>query len=75
MTETIMEILVTDRPQITVHDRCDRCGVQARLRASFISGDLYFCGHHAKTLQPHLKANAITIYDPERYMEKQEPLG
>jgi hypothetical protein len=33
------------------------------------------CGHHAKTLQPHLIAKAITIYDPERYMEKREPLG
>jgi len=27
------------------------------------------------TLQPHLIAKAITIYDPERYMEKREPLG
>jgi hypothetical protein len=40
-----------------------------------MNGELYFCGHHAQTLQPHLIAKAITIYDPERYMEKREPLG
>ena len=60
---------------IQVFDVCDRCGAKAKVGASFLSGDLYFCGHHAKTLQPHLIAKAITIYDPERYMEKQESLG
>lgn len=60
---------------IEVFEICDRCGAKAKVGASFLSGELYFCGHHAKTLQPHLIAKAITIYDPERYMEKREPLG
>ena len=58
-----------------VFEKCDRCGAKAKVGASFLSGELYFCGHHAKTLQPHLIAKAITIYDPERYMEKRESLG
>ena len=58
-----------------VFEVCDRCGAKAKVGATFLSGELYFCGHHAKTLQPHLIAKALTIYDPERYMEKQEPLG
>ena len=60
---------------LEVHEVCDRCGAKAKVGATFLSGELYFCGHHAKTLQPHLIAKAITIYDPERYIEKQEPLG
>ena len=60
---------------LKVFEKCDRCGAKAKVGASFLSGELYFCGHHAKTLQPHLIAKAITIYDPERYMEKREPLG
>ena len=54
-----------------VHERCDRCGAPAKVGASFISGELYFCGHHAKVLQPHLIATAITLYDPYRYLEKE----
>ena len=60
---------------IQVFDVCDRCGAKAKVGATFLNGELYFCGHPAKTLQPHLIAKAITIYDPERYMEKQESLG
>ena len=58
-----------------VFEVCDRCGAKAKVGATFLSGELYFCGHHAKLLQPHLIAKAVTIYDPERYMEKREPLG
>jgi hypothetical protein len=60
---------------IKVFEKCDRCGVRARVGASFLNGELYFCGHHAKTFQPYLIEKAITIYDPERYMEKRESLG
>ena len=68
-------MIATVLAPIEVFEICDRCGAKAKVGATFLSGELYFCGHHAKTLQPHLIAKAITIYDPERYMEKQEPLG
>ena len=60
---------------LEVFEVCDRCGARAKVAATFLNGELYFCGHHAKTLQPHLIAKALTIYDPDRYMEKQESLG
>jgi len=60
---------------LEVFEACDRCGAKAKVGATFLNGELYFCGHHAKTLQPHLIAKAITIYDPERYMEERESLG
>lgn len=37
-----------ERTKLTPLDRCDRCGAQALVRASFLSGDLYFCVHHAR---------------------------
>ena len=65
----------TVRVSLEVFETCDRCGAKAKVGATFLQGELYFCGHHAKTLQPHLIAKAITIYDPERYMEERESLG
>jgi hypothetical protein len=29
-------------------DRCDRCGAQAYVRVVLPSGELLFCGHHAR---------------------------
>jgi hypothetical protein len=63
------------RAPIEVFEICDRCGASAKVGATFMSGELFFCGHHARLLQPHLIASAISIYDPERFMEKREPLG
>ena len=65
----------TVRAPLEVFESCDRFGARDKVATTFLNGELYFCGHHAKTLQPHLVAKAITIYDPERYMEKREPLG
>lgn len=31
---------------LTAHDRCDSCGAQAYVKASGVSGELYFCSHH-----------------------------
>ena len=31
---------------LKISDRCDRCGAQAFVLATGVSGDLYFCGHH-----------------------------
>jgi hypothetical protein len=69
------KMTATVRAPIEVFERCDRCGASAKVGTTFISGELFFCGHHARLLQPHLIASAISIYDPERYMEKRESLG
>ncbi|MDN5933905.1 MAG: hypothetical protein L0I24_23005 [Pseudonocardia sp.] len=37
------------RPELTLADRCDRCGAAAKVRAVLQSGgELLFCGHHGR---------------------------
>lgn len=36
-------------------DRCDRCGAPARVRVLLATGELVFCGHHAKAFEPALR--------------------
>jgi hypothetical protein len=44
-------------------DRCDRCGAQAFVRVVLASGDLLFCGHHAKSYEDGLRARALEWVD------------
>ncbi|MHA6782001.1 DUF7455 domain-containing protein [Pseudonocardia saturnea] len=42
-------------PPLTGHDRCDRCGAAAEVRAVLLSGgELLFCGHHGRVHAPRL---------------------
>lgn len=50
---------------ITVQDRCDKCSAQAMVRATLTTGELYFCGHHARDMGYNLVLQAIKVYDPE----------
>ena len=44
------------RPQLTLADRCDRCGAAAKVRAVLPKGgELLFCGHHAKAHADRLR--------------------
>ena len=47
----------------TFADRCDSCGVQAFIRAVFVSGELTFCGHHGRELLLPLQREAILVED------------
>jgi hypothetical protein len=59
-------VTLTDtKAPITTLDRCDKCGAQAMVRATLISGPLYFCGHHARQIAQKLVAQSIEVYDPE----------
>lgn len=60
MTET----LANKRP-LNAFDRCDKCGAQALVRATLVSGELYFCGHHARQAGTPLVLKAIEVHDPE----------
>ena len=45
-------------------DRCDRCGAQAYVRASLISGgELLFCAHHGRENLPKLHGLTTSIQD------------
>ena len=54
----------TSRP-LEVADRCDRCGAQAKVRAVLGNGELYFCGHHARSTGNKLVLQAVQVFDPE----------
>jgi hypothetical protein len=51
--------------ELTLQDRCDACSAAAKVIATFLNGELLFCGHHARDLNKHLKTKAVNVYDPE----------
>jgi hypothetical protein len=49
---------------LTASDRCDRCGAQAYVRVTLLSGsELLFCAHHAREHEARLREVAIEIHD------------
>ena len=58
----------TDVRELIAQDRCDKCGAQARVIATFLNGELMFCGHHAKEVKASLQIKAATIYDPDNLL-------
>ena len=45
-------------------DRCDRCGAQAFVRVTLVSGfELLFCAHHGKEHADKLRQVALKIHD------------
>ena len=51
--------------ELTLNDRCDACSAAAKVIATFLNGELLFCGHHARNMQESLKVKAVNVYDPE----------
>ena len=60
-----METTVEVERELTANDRCDTCTAQARVVATFLNGELLFCGHHARNIKDMLKLKAVSVYDPE----------
>jgi ribosomal protein L37E len=58
---------------LTAADRCDRCGAQAYMRATMVSGaELYFCAHHAREYEAGLRAVEADIqWESERLAEPE----
>lgn len=50
---------------LTAQDRCDACSAAAKVVATFLNGELMFCGHHAKKNEELLRIKAVEVYDPE----------
>ena len=51
-------------PALTSADRCDRCGARAYIRAVLPSGgELLFCAHHGRLLEPSLRAREVRLLD------------
>jgi len=58
------------RAPLVKFENCDLCVAKARVAASFLAGELYFCGHHGKKLALALYAQALKIYDPENFLTR-----
>lgn len=58
MTQTLLA-----PSDLTVADRCDRCGAQAFFRAVLISGELLFCAHHGREYGAKLAETAVRVED------------
>jgi uncharacterized protein involved in propanediol utilization len=48
---------------LTAADRCDACGAQAYVRVELVTGELLFCGHHAKENEAKLRPIASKWHD------------
>ena len=57
-------VIITE-PELLATDRCDSCGAAAQVRASFLTGMLLFCGHHARKNKDGLARQALSVYDPD----------
>jgi hypothetical protein len=63
---------VAEAPAVlNAHDRCDRCGAQAFVRAVLKSGDLLFCAHHGRRYQDGLAAVALFVEDGTAAINKK----
>ena len=51
---------------LTAQDRCDSCSAEAKVVATFISGELLFCGHHARAVKENLTLKAVSLFDPHK---------
>lgn len=63
---------VIEKVELTAADRCDRCNARAMVRATLKSGDLFFCGHHAKETGYTLVLQAVEVYDPEGFLKHED---
>ncbi|MBF0696224.1 MULTISPECIES: DUF7455 domain-containing protein [Actinomyces] len=48
---------------LTTADRCDVCQAQAYVRAVMLTGELFFCAHHARQHGERLREVALLFQD------------
>lgn len=58
------EQVILESTPLNALDRCDRCGAQAYVRATLLTGgELLFCAHHGKEYAEKLKTVSSKIHD------------
>jgi len=62
----------SQRRKLTLNDRCDSCSAAALVVATFLNGELMFCGHHARNLSTELTKKAVSVYDPQDVLNALE---
>jgi hypothetical protein len=72
MTATTLPASATS--ELTVRDRCDRCGARAFVRATIPAAhgmELLFCGHHFRAHELNLIAAGAGIHDERHRIDEQ----
>lgn len=61
-------------PELTMADRCDRCGAQAYIRARLGDGlELHFCAHHGRAHLDKLRGlEDVDILDETHKLHAEE---
>lgn len=62
-----MDTLELNLRELTAQDRCDSCSAAARVIVTFLTGELLFCGHHAKEKYKFFNNSAVVVYDPDGF--------
>lgn len=60
---------------LTAFDRCDRCDAQAWVKATAVSGELLFCGHHYVKSESKIKEWAFEIIDERERLVENKLIG
>jgi hypothetical protein len=61
---------LASHPPLTAADRCDRCGAQAYIRVTIITGgELLFCGHHGRAHEDKLRAVSSAFQDETEMLQ------
>lgn len=58
-----MTMTTTTYEALTLLDRCDRCGAQARKRYDLNGLDLLLCGHHDRELSGALRSKGARLVE------------
>lgn len=61
--------------KLTALDRCDRCGSQAYVSVSGVSGELLFCAHHYNKVENTIKEWAFKIVDEREKLVENRLTG
>lgn len=57
--EAMVSVTAVETQELKATDRCDACGAQAYVRVTMESGELLFCGHHARANESALREVAV----------------
>lgn len=60
---------------LTTLDRCDRCGAQAWVKTTGVSGELLFCSHHYNKVKENLSKWAFEVIDERERLEENKLQG
>ena len=58
--------------ELTLNDRCDSCSAAALVVATFLNGELMFCGHHARNLSAEITKKAVIVYETQDVLNALE---